>query len=382
MDKEQLNRAFDSIQTSSQKKEQILGELENMYSSDFLSEKKKRDRTKKAWMKKLSAAAAIIVALVIPGAIYADDIRDFFMGFLNRDAQITEYVKQNVYEDSDGHLKMTVEELLSDQKMVRAVISYEALDDEGIQWLQSFDESDYRWEGKYMKHDTDSNWLAHAAMGLYPENLTTMSHDFCELKEFRTDQTRFFELFYEVGCPDNAKTASLFYPMTTEVCKEATLDITPNMEIKEYRLVGDTNVNKYYDVMYIRLTDLSYVVYGTQKGLYSHTRHPEGGFSEYSLVADEEPGKIYPKVILHLKDGTEYSNLGFALSPVSITKDGYINVEDFHGADTLICSSSYYAAYLSNRSEEGGQSEPISIKIEDIESVTINGHDFTLEEME
>lgn len=62
-------------------------------------------------------------------------------------------------------------------------------------------------------------------------------------------------------------------------------------------------------------------------------------------------------------------------------KDGYINVEDFHGADTLICSSSYYAAYLSNRSEEGGQSEPISIKIEDIESVTNNGHDFTLEEM-
>ena len=45
MDKEQLNRAFDSIQTSSQKKEQILGELKNMYSSDFLSEKKKRDRT-------------------------------------------------------------------------------------------------------------------------------------------------------------------------------------------------------------------------------------------------------------------------------------------------------------------------------------------------
>ena len=41
MDKEQLNRAFDSIQTSSQKKEQILGELENMYSSDFLSEKRK-----------------------------------------------------------------------------------------------------------------------------------------------------------------------------------------------------------------------------------------------------------------------------------------------------------------------------------------------------
>ena len=32
--------------------------------------------------------------------------------------------------------------------------------------------------------------------------------------------------------------------------------------------------------------------------------------------------------------------------------------------------------------EEGGQSEPISIKIEDIESVTINGHDFALEEME
>ena len=71
MDKEQLNRAFDSIQTSSQKKEQILGELKNMYSSDFLSEKKKRNRTKKAWMKKLSATAAIIVALVIPGAIFS-----------------------------------------------------------------------------------------------------------------------------------------------------------------------------------------------------------------------------------------------------------------------------------------------------------------------
>ena len=190
--------------------------------------------------------------------------------------------------DCYSYLKMTVEELLSDQKMVRAVISYEALDDEGIQWLQNFDESDYRWEGKYMKHDTDSNWLTHAAMGLYPENLTTMSHDFCELKEFRTDQTRFFELFYEVGCPDNAKTASLFYPMTTEVCKEATLDITPNMEIKEYRLVGDTNVNKYYDVMYIRLTDLSYVVYGTQKGLYSHVKHMLNGYKQSEVQIDQE----------------------------------------------------------------------------------------------
>ena len=46
-----------------------------------------------------------------------------------------EDVVKNVYEDNDGHVKMQVTKMLSDGACAYLDICYQALDNEGKQWL-------------------------------------------------------------------------------------------------------------------------------------------------------------------------------------------------------------------------------------------------------
>lgn len=333
-------------------------------------------RKKASWVKRFAIMATILVALSIPVTIYADEIKTFFTEVLGRNEQVAEYVRQNVYEDSDGHLRMMVKELLSDQKAVRAVITYEALDEEGKEWIRNFDERDYDCDGIYWGFK-DENGLSHSALSLVPSEIANGIFGFQELKEYRTDSTLCIQFMYDVNEPEKQQTAILYYPMTHKKYSQAELNVEPNMEIKEYRLVGDTNVNKYYDALYVRLSDLSLVIYGTQKGLYEHRTTAAGGYYQRILVPEKEREEVFPKVTLHFKDGTELSLMyGAALSPI-MDHSGHIDSEGHRGADVNIYSVSFGEKFYMNDSMEERR---LSIKAEDIENITINGHDFTLEE--
>lgn len=182
---------------------------------------------------------------------------------------------------------------------------------------------------------------------------------------------------YDVNEPEKQQTAILYYPMTHKKYSQAELNVEPNMEIKEYRLVGDTNVNEYYDALYVRLSDLSLVIYGMQKGLYEHRTTAAGGYHQRILVPEKEREEVFPKVTLHFIDGTELSLMyGAALSPV-MDHSGHIDSEGHRGADVNIYSVSFGEKFYMNDSMEERR---LSIKAEDIENITINGHDFTLEE--
>ena len=405
MNKKELNQAFESIQADESVKESVYQKLDvksyfmksetdsKMDSQTELpaatkisSEKEKENgneagnmicgthRKKASWVKRLATTAAVLAALSIPATIYADEIKEFFTGVLGRNEQVAEYVRQNVYEDSDGHLRMMVKELLSDQKAVRAVITYEALDEEGKEWIRNFDERDYEWDGIYGEFN-DENGFSHSALSLMPSEIANMSYGFKELKEYRTDSTLCIQFMYDVSEPTEQQTADLYYPMTHKKYCHAEFNVEPNMEVKEYRLVGDTNVNKYYDALYVRLSDLSLIIYGTQKGLYEHRNYSTGGYSQRTLVPEEEREEISPQVTLHFKDGTEHSLMyGASLSPV-MDHSGHIDSEGHRGADVNIYSIAFGGNFYSDDYEQ-----QLSIKAEDIESITINGHDFTLEE--
>lgn len=407
MNKKELNQAFESIQADESVKESVYQKLdvksyfmksetdskmdsqtELPTASKIPSEKEKENgneagnavygtthRKKASWVKRLATTAAVLAALSIPATIYADEIKEFFTGVLGRNEQVAEYVRQNVYEDSDGHLRMMVKELLSDQKAVRAVITYEALDEEGKEWIQNFDERDYDWDGIYGEFN-DENGFSHSALSLMPSEIASASFGFQELKEYRTDSTLCIQFMYDVSEPAEQQTAIFYYPMTHKKYCQAELNVEPNMEVKEYRLVGDTNVNKYYDALYVRLSDLSLVIYGTQKGLYEHRTYATGGYSQRTLVPEEERDEVSPKVTLHFKDGTEHSLMyGWSLGPV-MDHSGNIDSAGHRGADVHIYSVSFGEEFAMDDNEI----QQLSIQADDVESITINGHDFTLEE--
>lgn len=375
-----LKQAFESIQAEGEKKEEIykkLSQMENAGGQETGTEK--GDKRYGRMLRRLAATAAALVALAIPATIYADEIQNFFKGILRHDEQVAEYVQQNVFEDSDGHLKMTVQELLSDQVVVRAVITYEAVDEEGAEWIRQFKEEDYQEgpEGARYGEYMDENNMPHSALSLTPIGYTNMTRGIRELKELRTDTTLAIQLVYEVDDPVELEQAYLYYPMTHEIFRQTTLSIEPNMEIREYQLIGDTNVNEYYDALYIRISDLSYIIYGKQKGLYEHRRYSTGGYAQRMLVSYEEHEKVLPDVTLHFNGKEDYnSNYGYALSPVMDQK-GDIATESHHGADTLICGEVFDHGQFLENSEV-----TLSLESEALKGITINGHYFTLKAYE
>lgn len=179
----------------------------------------------------------------------------------------------------------------------------------------------------------------------------------------------------EVDAPVELEQAYLYYPMTHEIFRQTTLQVEPNMEIKEYQLIGDTDVNEYYDAMYIRISDLSYVIYGKQKGLYEHRKLSGGGYSQKILIPYAD--RIIPDVTLHFNGKEDYdSEIGFALCPV-MDQMGNIATESHRGADTIICQEIF------DQEQFLGDSETmLSLESEDLKGITINGHYFTLKAYE
>lgn len=374
MDRQQLNQTFEMISTDESCKENIYKEILEKHRKRKGASKIKH---KSAWTKMAVTAAALLV-LLVPQTIFADEIKDFFTGFLARDENVEEYVRQNVYEDTDGHLRMAVREVLSDQKYTRVIISYEALDDEGRDWIKKFDINDYSHSDDVGVTDTG---FPYTALSLTPSTLTSNSRGSRELKEFRTDST--LAVILEINADrvfnltNNLTRADLSYPMTHEISRTTSLDISANMDVHEYKLIGDTNVNKYYDVSYVRLTNLSIIVYGNQKNMWTCEKNANGWYTQESLVPEEDYDLCRAKVTIHTKDGNAYDCSGGWQGGILTDDEGNVDTKNHRGADTTIMSASY--------SEDMVLGDDLKttfvINPEDVTGITINGNYFTLEEL-
>ena len=76
-----------------------------------------------------------------------------FAGFWSSQEEAASFVQHHVFEDEDEHIRVSVEEVLSDEVCVQAVVKYAAKDAEGVEWLKEYD------PGQQGAEDDVDNWL-------------------------------------------------------------------------------------------------------------------------------------------------------------------------------------------------------------------------------
>lgn len=347
MNRKDIFDAFDTIGVDLEKKEQIKNKIEMSVSPN-----NNRDIS---CIYKYAIIAAFIVIFNIPCVVYAEEINNYItqffdkVGFLTREERISDYIEKNVYEDSDGHIKMSVKEVLCDQKSFRAIILYEAIDDIGKEWIEEYK------SGILKEKKPVSLIITGNVSGII---------DVEEVEEFTTETTICMDFFCDWANEIDEITMNLFYDMT-ENSKSTIISVSENVEVKEYRLVGDNDVDIYYSAEYVRISKMSCIVYGKQNNLYKYEKndyYTNGSF----LVSDVK----FPNVIIHCKNSSDYVLDGWSLIPAT-NEDGEIDTDSHHGCDTYIVSGTYYDENLKQLQY---------IEINNIESITINGNNFTLEE--
>ena len=193
-------------------------------------------------------------------------------------------IETGVYEKSDEHVIMTVEELLSDEQNVYLTVKYEAIDDVGREWIA---ENHFGTMFYIVPHS--ENWS---------ENYVNFSYDSEEIEELKTDTERWFYLFYEASSRDyHSGQGKFVYPMTAGY-EVAYLDTTGNVDVFLYELAGDACPSTYYKPTCIQLSQLSYTIYAMQNGVYTKDER-----TEQWLLSREESKKIHSSIYLVMEDG-------------------------------------------------------------------------------
>lgn len=242
---------------------------------------------------------------------YADEIKETFYNLLGKDEITTEDVLTGLYNDTDGHINMTVKEVLSDNITTKAIVEYMALDDEGKQWLDNIQKV---WDGFY-----NSIYDPQIEPCIKDDNIAFYGVSYSsgceELKEYRSDTIRVFEVVCEASAEnESTESVTLTYSLKDRFKKKAVLDISQSVEPKDIKLDGKKLPDKHYRLTGIKISPLSLMLYGENHGLYEY------GINYIKSVSDEQ----IDSCCLIMKDGTkrdfinplpnqttdEWSNLG------------------------------------------------------------------------
>mgnify|MGYP003293543885 FL=1 len=104
------------------------------------AEKKKNIKTaekkilKKAVVVPVAAAAALFLSIGGGAAIYSG-LSYLRQSEIAQSPEVAQNIQTEVFSDSTEHIKMTVEEYVSDGISAYATVKYEALDETGKEWL-------------------------------------------------------------------------------------------------------------------------------------------------------------------------------------------------------------------------------------------------------
>ena len=299
MNQRDYQRAMKQILPSEGKKDALWKDISDAIDS---KEKKKSYQFSK-WAYGLTIIGIVLVAsfYILPNTAMADNMKDFFKGLLKEDTSINEYVKENVWWSSNSHLKVQIQEMVSDGMAVEMTVKYEALDEEGKEWLaeaskQSFKET----HGSIFKispYNYGNTW---------EYGVGGWGSDCVELTDYRTEEARYYYVNYrgsEVGMATEKGEVSYW---TDDGLQKVILDTPCNMPYYEYRLQpkNGEKLSEYYEPHTIRVSEFSYVVYGVNKGLL-HQKCLNGYYISQSLLSSEESEKeSITEVYLIKKDGT------------------------------------------------------------------------------
>ncbi len=305
--RENYKKAFDKLapkRSDDELLKAVLGKAENNM------EKKKFN--KKAIIVPVAAALALTVGTVgAVAALNAEHLKGVFGG----NESITENIHSFVFEDSDEHVKMTVEEYLSDGQCTYLTVHYQALDEEGEKWLAEEDFTDNNYYEQLSIHPI----FKEVTDVYYPVSYSVGTQ---ELNEYKTETDRYFCAYFEADSRHYGTEQSRFtYIMSDGVTRATALDISNNMEEKWFELNAEESPSEFYIPKYLVLSELSFSIYGENTGAYEDNSIPEKGFWSFSasMTHEQAMADAVHDISFVLDDGSRikldsYSSLGSAVA--------------------------------------------------------------------
>lgn len=282
MKKTDLINQFDNINASENTKQKVWNSI---------SEKSVHSKPKLVRKPFIIAAAAVCV-LVCSMPVVANSIKSLLNEKYPETVVMQENIQKAVYESNDGHVKMTVDELLSDEMIVLMTVHYEALDEKGIEWVNNHKfESDISAIGSI-------SYGRNVGFGIIPDmgdntiiHGVNVSYNTEELTEYKTDNERWFLLHYDASSRDYDSAQGKFaYPMTSGV-ETVFIDTKGNVPVKTIELKNDEVPSEYFTPTHIELSKLSFVIFAMQHGVYESFGEPYH-YGRRWILPDEEYEKI------------------------------------------------------------------------------------------
>ena len=275
--KHEINRYFDTITSHKSDEEFLSGALGKAEVN-----MKNHRLSRKAIVLPIAAAVTIAVCGIGVGAAYGfEHLTEVFKGNEN----ITAEIQNNIFSDTDGHVSVTIEQLVSDGRHVHAAVHYEALDEVGKEWLAK--------DEMFITDDYSSNDLLNIKyLDENGDEEDPGSYGSIEITEQRTDTDRYFYTKCMVHDEhwDQDKLDMIFnYPMRGGLLKKAQFDVVNTLETRQYKIVGNERSSKYLTPTHIDISALSYALYAQDDyGLVITNYLPDGGYESHISVPYEE----------------------------------------------------------------------------------------------
>lgn len=273
----------------------------------------KKTINKKAVIVPVAAALALVVGAVgVAAAVNSEHLKGIFGG----NESIAENIQNSVFEESDGHVKLTVDEYLSDGQCTYLTVHYQALDEEGEKWLA---EEDFTDDNNYYEPLSIHPIFKEVTDVFYPVSYGVNTQ---ELTEYRTETDRYFCAYFEADSRHYGTEQSRFnYLLSDGIVRKTTLDISNNMEEKWFELNAEESPSEFYIPKYLVLSELSFSIYGENTGAFLDNSDPENGFWSFSSLMTNEQAMAdaVHDISFVLDDGSRirlerYSSLGSAVA--------------------------------------------------------------------
>ena len=228
-----------------------------------------------------TVAAALALACIVPQTSFAEQLKKMFQGYWGQRSELSDYVTR-------GHMIFSVEEILSDEVVVSAVVRYEAKDETGEKWLAT------KGPAGSESYDENGNLRSTRQLRLkqnvYEEHFESSSI-FLRTQSDKNVQYFEMDMDFRQWIPSSMN-LTLCYDLPTKTNNTATLDASCNVPVYEYTLKAKNQEQispKYYEPKRMRITPLSAVIYGTTTEYYRKMQ--KNAEWSFGLEMGKESGK-------------------------------------------------------------------------------------------
>lgn len=288
-----------------------------------------------------TVAAALALACIVPQTSFAEQLKKMFQGYWGQRSELSDYVTRGVFSDQDEHMIFSVEEILSDEVVVSAVVRYEAKDETGEKWLAT------KGPAGSESYDENGNLRSKRQLRLeqnvYEERFESSSI-FLRTQSDKNVQYFEMDMDFRQWVPSSMN-LTLCYDLPTKTNNTATLDASCNVPVYEYTLKAKNQEQispKYYEPKRMRITPLSAVIYGTTTEYYRKMqKNAEWSFGLERWGKNQESvGEDLGKTSLIYKDGTRNWNIADPY-PMDIISDSKAK-KTYSDCNAVLQSGAFY----------------------------------------